>query len=646
VEAQETAMLEDATSETDVDRIVRMFDGANLIFHGFDGVIQRWTSGCERLYGWTVAEAVGKVVHDLLETRFPVSIDELRSVVREKGCWTGQVSHRRKDGVRLAIMTRLTVLDLADPDTLIVQSNSDVTVMQEIQDELRERQAHLQSILATVPDAMIVIDDKGLIASFSTAAEKLFGYVASEVIGQNVSMLMPSPDREAHDGYLGSYLQTGRRRIIGYGRVVVGLKKSGATFPMELSVGEAIAGDKRIFTGFIRDLTSRHRIEGELRQAQKMEAVGQLTGGLAHDFNNLLAVISGNLEMLETRLDEPGQLSLLREAQSAADDGARLTSQLLAFGRRQALAPTVIDVGALLGEFSDLVQRSLGESVELRTIIPGRRLSAMVDKAQLQSALLNLSINARDAMPGGGRLTIEISGVEIDTDYAGMYPAIRPGRYVLISVADTGTGMTSDVLERAFEPFFTTKPTGSGTGLGLSMVYGFAKQSSGHLQLYSEPSQGTTVRLFLPRVDNADSAKGREPVSNNVLAPGVETILVVEDDARVRQVTVSRLLTLGYSVIEASNGFDALKELEADNAVALLFTDVAMPGMNGDELARKVRGRWPQVKILLTSGFSEPHAAEKEIEAGAGWLKKPYTASEMSIRLRLLLGPNNVAQHS
>ncbi|QND43431.1 PAS domain S-box protein (plasmid) [Rhizobium leguminosarum bv. viciae] len=392
-------MLEHAISETDLDRIVRMFDGSNLIVHGFDGVIQRWTSGCEQLYGWSASEAVGKVVHDLLDTRFPADVEELRTEVRNNGSWTGQVGHRRKDGARLAIVTRWTVLELGDPDTLIVQSNNDVTLMQQVEDELRERQAHLQSILATVPDAMIVIDDKGCIASFSTAAEQLFGYSAHEAIGQNVSMLMPSPDREAHDGYLDSYIRTGRRRIIGYGRVVVGLRKNGTTFPMELSVGEAVAGGRRTFTGFVRDLTSRHRIEAELRQSQKMEAVGQLTGGLAHDFNNLLAVISGNLEMLEARLAEPGQLSLLREAQSAADDGARLTSQLLAFGRRQALAPKELDVSALLGEFSDLVQRTLGDSVELRTIIPGRRMSAMADKAQLQSALLNLSINARDAMP-------------------------------------------------------------------------------------------------------------------------------------------------------------------------------------------------------------------------------------------------------
>ncbi len=629
-------MPEGASSETDLDKIVRMFDSANLIVHGFDGVVRRWTMGSERLYGWTAREASGQVVHDLLQTEFPIGLEALRSEVRNTGAWAGQVINRRKDSTRLSIVTRWTVFDLDDPQARIVQADSDVTHMQQVQDELCERQAHLQSILATVPDAMIVIDDKGAIISFSTAAEQVFGYAASEIVGSNVSVLMPPPDRDAHDQYLDAYFRTGLRRVIGYGRVVAGLTKSGKTFPMELSVGEAVGGEKRIFTGFIRDLSSRNRIEDELRQAQKMEAVGQLTGGLAHDFNNLLAVISGNLEMLEERLREPGQLALLREAQSAADDGARLTAQLLAFGRRQPLAPKVIDIKSLLSDFSERVHQAVGDEIELRTIVPAEKLSAIADKAQLQSAVLNLAINARDAMPDGGHIVIEISGVEIDTDYASMYPSVKAGGYVLISVTDTGYGMTSDVLEHAFEPFFTTKPTGSGTGLGLSMVYGFAKQSSGHLQLYSEPNKGTTVHLFLPRaVDRPQHARAhlRQPE----LIRGTETILVVENDERVRRVTLNRLLALGYKVIETCNVIEALQVLENANDISLVFTDVAMSGMSSDQLWRKVREQWPEVKILLTSGFSEPHVAERTTEAGAEWLKKPYTASEMTIRIRSLL---------
>ena len=265
---------------------------------------------------------------------------------------------------------------------------------------------------------------------------------------------------------------------------------------MELAIGEARANGQRIFTGFVRDLTSRQRMEEELRQSQKMEAIGQLTGGVAHDFNNLLTVVTGNLEMLEASLKDPRQRELVKETQDAAQDGARLTAQLLAFGRRQPLNPKPADVGQLVSNFADLLRRSLGESIELKMVVTGSAHLAVVDGPQLQNALLNLVINARDAMPSGGQLTIEISHARLDADYAQMYPEVRTGRYILIAVIDTGSGMSAGVRQRAFEPFFTTKPAGTGTGLGLSMVYGFVKQSGGSVQLYSEEGRGTIVRIF------------------------------------------------------------------------------------------------------------------------------------------------------
>jgi signal transduction histidine kinase len=452
---------------------------------------------------------------------------------------------------------------------------------------------------------------------------------------------MPQPDRDAHDGYLSRYLTTGERRIIGYGRVVTGLKKDGTRFPMELAIGEAIANGNRIFTGFIRDLTSRHKIEEELRQAQKMEAVGHLSGGIAHDFNNLLTVINGNLEMIERRLDDVKLRALLREAQDAADDGAILTAQLLAFGRRQPLNPKLADVGQLVSNFSDLLRRTLGEAIELRTIVSGAMNRALVDASQLQNALLNLALNARDAMPRGGRLTVEVSPAQIDADYARMFPEVRSGSYLLISVTDTGVGMPPEVRQRAFEPFFTTKDVGAGTGLGLSMVYGFAKQSGGHVQLYSEPGQGTSVRLFLPataagKVHEDPAATESKGVAD--MPKGTETILVVEDDARVRRIAVARLEDTGYRVIQAAAGAQALQLLAAHPEIRLLFTDIIMPGgMTGDELAKKARVARPDIKILFTSGYAEPSVAERELAAQGSWLKKPYTAWELAIRLRELL---------
>ncbi|MGG6896940.1 PAS domain S-box protein [Rhizobium sp. BR 315] len=625
-----------------VDEITRLLDGVNLIVHGLDGIISHWTGGCQALYGWSPEEAIGQVVHELLSTRFPRPLEEIRNIVRRDGAWEGEVVHRGKDGRSLFVATRWArVAPDAGGKTLIIQTNNDVSDMKRAQDDLAEREAHLRSILDTVPESMVVIDDVGTISSFSAAAEKLFGYAAAEVCGKNVRMLMPQPDRAAHDGYISRYLTTGERRIIGYGRVVTGQRKDGSLFPMELAVGEAITKGGRIFTGFIRDLTSRHKIEEELRQAQKMEAIGQLTGGLAHDFNNLLTVISGNLEMIENKLHDEKLRPLLREAQDAAEDGAKLTGQLLAFGRRQPLNPKLVDVGQLVSGFSDLLRRTLGETVEFRTIVSGSANNALVDASQLQNALLNLVLNARDAMDRGGKLSIEISRVHLDVDYAQMYPQVRTGEFVLIAVTDTGHGMSADTKQRAFEPFFTTKGLGAGTGLGLSMVYGFARQSGGHVQLYSEIGQGTSVRVFLPAAQRQDADVGDSPLgdpAHQTIPRGSEKILVVEDDPRVRRVAVSRLVDAGYQVVEAANGKDALDRLDENQDVALLFTDIVMPGgMTGDELANAVRASRPEIKILFTSGYAEPTIAGRELAQSGTWLKKPYTARELAQRLRDLL---------
>ncbi|MBW6420667.1 PAS domain S-box protein [Rhizobium sp. XQZ8] len=630
------------STDSQLDALTMLLDDANLIVHGTDGIVRRWTTGCERLYGWSKDEALGKVVHELLATEFPEPVEDIRRQVQTTHAWEGEVVHRHRDGHTVFVATRWVLINTSgDGPPIIIQTNNDVTEMKRVQNHLAEREAHLRSILDTVPESMIVIDEFGKISSFSAAAERLFGYASEEVCGHNVSMLMPNPDREAHDSYISRYLTTGERRIIGYGRVVQGQRKDRSVFPMELAVGEAQTNGKRIFTGFVRDLTSRHKIEEELRQAQKMEAIGQLTGGLAHDFNNLLTVISGNLEMIEDRLKDAGLLELLHEAQGAAEDGAKLTGQLLAFGRRQPLHPKLVDVGSLVSGFSELLRRTLGETIQLRTTVTGAANEANVDGSQLQNALLNLTLNARDAMPRGGKLTIEISRVRLDVDYAQMYPDVRTGEYVLIAVTDTGEGMTADVREKAFDPFFTTKGAGAGTGLGLSMVYGFAKQSGGHAQLYSELGQGTSVRIFLaaaPRHDGADQLASEAETKPTSMPGGTEKILVVEDDPRVRRIAVSRLTQLGYEIVEAPNAAEALDRLDEHNDIALLFTDIVMPGgMTGDELAAEVRIRRPGIKILFTSGYAEPSIAGRELAQSGSWLKKPYTARELATLLRELL---------
>ncbi|MFA1622817.1 PAS domain S-box protein [Rhizobium mongolense] len=627
-------------SYQELDAMVHVLDGADIIIHRFDGVITHWSIGCENMYGWMREEAVGETVHELLATRSPEPIESIRSQLKSRGFWQGEVVHRNKNGHDVHVVSRRVLVNLLEGGSAIIQANNDISALKLAQEAVTAREAHLTSILDTVPDAMIVIDHEGNVLSFSRAAERLFGMPADDVRGRNVSELMPNPYHNDHDGYIEHYLRTGEKRVIGHDLVVTGQRADGTQFPMELHVGEAAGNGQRIFTGFVRDLTSRYRIEEDLRQAQKMEALGQLTGGIAHDFRNLLTVISGNLEMIEDKLPQGRLRDILQEAQEVTADGAKLTGQLLAFGRRQPLNPQFDDLGQLVTGFSDLLRRTLGENIKLSTVIAGSGLGVLVDSSQLQNAILNIALNARDAMPKGGSLTMEISRVHLDDNCAKTYPEVRSGNFVLISMSDTGLGMTDEVKKHAIEPFFTTKQAGSGTGLGLSMVYGFVKQSGGHLQLYSEVGRGTTVRIYLPAMAASQQPEciQEKPAVAEPLPGGSETILVVEDDARVRRVVVARLSSMGYNILEAENAQRAVEILTREENVALLFTDIVMPGgITGDELARKARILRPGIAVMLTSGYSEPGVAGRDMVSAQRWLRKPYSAKQLAHNIRELL---------
>ena len=605
-----------------------------------DGEILLWGRGLQALYGWSPEEAVGQQAYDLLATKHPVSRGEIVAELLACGEWQGELARTHRDGHRMMVASQWILhRDRTGTPVSILQFDLDMTETKRSQAMMQEREARLRSVFETSPDAIITIDEQGIIQSFSSAAERLFGYAAGEVIGRNVKVLMPSPHHENHDGYLARYLRTGEKRIIGIGRQVEALRKDGTIFPMQLAVGEVVLGNQRIFSGFITDLTTRVKMEQELRQAQKMEAVGQLTGGVAHDFNNLLTVISGNLEMLERRLKTPDDLDILKEAQEATQLGAALANRLLAFGRRQPLRPKPTDVDALMGGMTDLLRRSLGATIEIETRLAGNLPRIMTDPGQIENALLNLAVNARDAMPNGGLLVIESARAVIDVDYTAAFPDVVPGSYVTLSVTDTGTGMTPEVRQRAFEPFYTTKGPGAGSGLGLSMVYGFVKQSGGHIQLYSEVGHGTTVRLYLPAIGEAAGLAEERSTAPSAKAAKGEMVLVVEDDSRVRRVSVRRLKELGYDVIEADSGPAALKVLDEHRTPDILFTDVVMAGgMTGIELAQEARRRLPGLKVLFTSGYAEPAILKGGVlTENAGWLGKPYSIGDLDAKLRGLL---------
>ena len=395
----------------------------------------------------------------------------------------------------------------------------------------------------------------------------------------------------------------------------------------------------------ISDMTKRAQAEGVLREAQKMQAIGQLTGGIAHDFNNLLTVILGNLEFVTAKLESghPMQTRIERATWAAAR-GATLTSQLLAFARKQALAPAAIDLAAAMPDLIPLLQRTLGEHIDVRYVETAGLWPAMADPSQLESAVLNLALNARDAMPGGGRLTIELANKVLDQDYAQTHAEVTAGDYAMLAVSDTGHGMTPELIKRAFEPFFTTKPDGKGTGLGLAMVFGFVKQSGGHVKIYSEPGDGTTVRIYLPRAVGATVSVGQSRGAPIRLPRGSATVLVVEDEASVREIAVAILADLGYRVLQAADGEEGLRVFGSNAAsVDLLLSDVVLPGkVRGRELAEQISAIRPAVKVLFMSGYTENSIVHNgRLDDGVHLVSKPFSREQLARKVAEALGASH-----
>ncbi len=507
-------------------------------------------------------------------------------------------------------------------------------------DALAAEEDRTRTIMSAAAVGLVTIDENGVIQSFNPEAEKIFGYGAEEAIGLNVSALMPEAEQDEHGGHIARYLTGGSSRIVGKGaREVLGRRKNGKMFALELAVARMSAGGRTSFVGSIQDISERKAAEENLRQAQKMETLGQLTGGVAHDINNMLMSMQLNMQVVEDRIaDDPEAVECMQAALGALKRGAELTDRLLAFSRKQPLQPKVTNVNGLVGETLQLLQRTLQASVGVNTSLAAGTWSIEVDPSQLTNAIVNLAINARDAMPDGGTLTIETSNMELDDDYVAQLEGMKPGDYVLIAVSDTGTGMPRAVAERAFDPFFTTKPVGKGSGLGLSMVYGFVKQSGGHVKIYSEEGKGTTVKMFFPRT-GAQSLAQLRPRSQRPPGARGETILLVEDDMDV-QVSISRILnTFGYKVHASSSGPDALRLIDGGLRPDLILADVVLPhGMSGPQVAEAVLERVPACRALFMSGYTDNVLIhEGRIDPGIVLLSKPFPRETVATKIRQIL---------
>jgi PAS domain S-box-containing protein len=499
------------------------------------------------------------------------------------------------------------------------------------EDAREDREVRLRAILDSTVDAIVTIDESGAIQSFNRAAERLFGYSEREVTGRNVSILMPAPFRDEHDRYLASYARTGQAKIIGIGREVEGLRKDGSAFPIHLSVGEARLGGRRLFTGIIHDLTARQRLKDQLGQAQRMEAIGRLAGGVAHDFNNVLLTILARTEvLLRPRRKHPVREQAL-EIRKAARRAAALTRQLLAVSRRQVLSPRVVDLNAVLRDTAKMLRRLLGEDIRFRMDLAGDLGPVRVDPDQLVQVVLNLVVNARDAMPQGGELVVQSRNASAEE-------ATLPsgGEAVLLAVRDTGIGMDDETRSRIFEPYFTTKGD-RGTGLGLSTVYGIVRQSGGDIRVESRKGEGSAFEIYFPRAQGRPQGAPEKTSARAAARDRGGHVLLVEDDSAARRALDEFLRDDGYDVIVAASGAEALRMCEGSAPIDLVVTDFVMPGMRGPELVERLRQARPGLRAIFMSGYASENLPESGDAARSLFLQKPFDVDDLLERARTLV---------
>jgi len=603
-----------------------------------EGFITSWNAGAERIKGFTAEEVIGTHF-----SRFYTEADRARgapettlATARREGFCNAEGWRVRKDGSRF--WASVVVDPVFDDGKLVgfAKVTRDVTERMEAEAALVESEKLARGVIDSALDAFVQLDEDGRIVQWNPRAESLFGWSRPEALGQELAgLVIAAEDRERFGGRLQPDPPCSAQDAAGQLEM---LDRNGSRMPVELSVSSLTVNGHRHVNIFIRDLSEKILVEAQLRQAQKMEAVGQLTGGLAHDFNNLLQGIIGSLDLIQLRVEQGRTDEVARFVKGALDSAGRaaaMTHRLLAFSRRQPLDPRPVQANPLMSSMAELLHRTLGEKISLEFDLAEDLWTTLCDPNQLEAAVLNLSINARDAMPEGGRLRVRSRNVGAGQ---GEWREMHGQEFICIEVSDDGSGMDADVIEHAFEPFFTTKGPGKGTGLGLSMVYGFARQSNGYCGISSEPGQGATVRLYLPRhLGEAPTPAASRTGASMPLPGSGQLALVVEDEHLVRHVVVEVLHQLGYQTLEAVDGETGLAALESNAAISLLISDIGLPGSNGRVLADAARQLRPDLKVLLMTGYAADHTAPEGFAAGMELITKPFSVQTLSTRLRQIL---------
>ncbi|HEY7524667.1 MAG TPA: PAS domain S-box protein [Candidatus Limnocylindrales bacterium] len=603
------------------------------------GLITYVNERTERLFGYRRDELLGLPVETLLPER--VRDRHLRQrngflahpIARPMEVALDLVA-RTKDGREIPVEISLSPVTTGD-GLRVVATVVDITSRKAAESALADSERRFRAVLEASPNAVLAIDRDGRITYVNPALEATFGYPREDLLGRAVEMLLPEPLRERHVGHRSTFLHRPVARPMGIGLDLAGRRQDGVEIPVEISLAPVeVGGAVQVFATIV-DITARRAAATQLLEAQKLESVGRLAGGIAHDFNNMLFAIRGYTDLLEADLRDASTTAPLvvdeavrsvEAIRDAADRAASLTSQLLAFSRRQVVSPTVLDLNAAIATVEPMLRALIGENVHLTARLDPAIGRIRVDASQLDQILVNLVVNARDAMPDGGTVTIETGSVMFDEPYAMEHFDVEPGPYVQLSVSDSGHGMDRETREHVFEPFFTTKESGKGTGLGLATIHGIVRQAGGHIWLYSEPGQGSTFKLYFPLVDADISAKPA-PVTT-IPSAGSGMVLLVEDDPVVRDMTTRLLERTGYDVVTVGDGSEAIAWLASAPAPPdVLVSDVVMPNMSGVELAERVMGEYPSIGVVLLSGYTPDRLnIDRVVARGAQFVPKPVTS--------------------